>query len=63
MKADLSDRLFFVYNKLIISAKKNISKKSQKLLVSLKKGCTFAAVFGHTEEGKEEGRPDSSLKA
>jgi hypothetical protein len=54
---------FMICGGSFTSLRKFFSKKSQKLLVSLKKGCTFAAVFGHTEEGKEEGRPDSSLKA
>jgi hypothetical protein len=29
----------------------------------MKKGCTFAAVFDHTEEGKKRGEVESSLKA
>ena len=40
---------------LIINEKKNISKKYQKTLARLKKGCTFAAVFGLTEEEKKVG--------
>ena len=43
--------------------RKIFEKKSEKRLAGMKKGCTFAAVFDHTEEGKKRGEVESSLKA
>ena len=48
-------RFFLLYKLLITSTKNFLVKNSQKTLVSLKKGCTFAAVFDLTEEGQTSG--------